>query len=94
MADKKKEIVCDLVEPIGVLSTSKKGWTKELNRVSWDGSDPKFDIRDWSPQRDKPTRGVTLTEDEARKVMELLIKWFEENDDVIEDVNACYCLNE
>lgn len=76
----KKEIVCDVVEHLGVLHTSAKGWTKELNRVSWNGDDPKFDIRDWAPNRDKPTRGVALSEDEARKVMELLIKYFKEND--------------
>ena len=81
----KKEIVCDIVEPLGVLSTSKKGWTKELNRISWEGGDPKFDIRDWAPNRDLPRKGVTLTEDEAYKLMEMLIKYFEENEYVIPD---------
>ena len=45
MADFKYEIV----EHIGTLSESAKGWTKELNRISWNGGEPKYDIRDWAP---------------------------------------------
>ena len=33
----------------GILSTSPKGWTKELNLISWNGNPPKMDIRDWAP---------------------------------------------
>jgi len=75
-----KEIICDIVEHLGVLHTYPKGWTRELNRVSWNGGDPKFDIRDWSTDRSKPTKGITLTEEEARIIMNLLIKYFKEND--------------
>ncbi len=42
MADIKFEIV----KEIGVLSESAKGWKKELNLVSWNGKDPKYDLRD------------------------------------------------
>lgn len=35
MADFKYEIV----EHIGTLSESAKGWTKELNKISWNGGD-------------------------------------------------------
>lgn len=86
----KKELTCDIVEHLGVLSKSKKGWTKELNRVSWEGGDPKFDIRDWAPDRNKPTKGITFSEEEAKKIMELLIKYFEENDYFVPDEDAAY----
>ena len=43
MADFKYEIV----EHIGVISESAKGWTKELNKISWNGGTPKYDIREW-----------------------------------------------
>ena len=46
MADIKYEIV----EQIGVLSESAKGWTKELNKISWNGGEPKYYIRDWAPE--------------------------------------------
>lgn len=68
MADFKYEIV----EKLGVLSESAKGWTKELNRISWNGGEPKLDIRDWAPEHEKMGKGVTLTEEEAKVLLELL----------------------
>ena len=62
----------EIVKEIGVLSESSKGWTKELNMVSWKGAAPKYDLRDWAPDHEKMGRGVTLTEEEARKLKELL----------------------
>ena len=57
---------------IGVLSESGKGWTKELNVISWNGANPKYDIRDWAPDHEKMGKGITLTEEEAAKLRELL----------------------
>ena len=68
MADVKYEIV----EKLGVLSESSKGWTKELNRISWNGGEPKLDIRDWAPEHEKMGKGVTLTEEEAKNLLNLL----------------------
>lgn len=68
MADVKYEIV----EQIGVISESAKGWTKELNKISWNGGEAKYDIRDWAPEHEKMGKGVTLTSDEAKKLLELL----------------------
>ena len=62
----------DIVEEIGVLSESAKGWTKELNKISWNGGEPKYDIRDWAPEHEKMGKGITLTDDEAAKLLELL----------------------
>ena len=71
-----KEFSYEIVEEISVLSTSAKDWTKELNRISYNGGAPKFDIRDWAPEREKMGKGVTLTEDEARALMEALQNYF------------------
>ena len=68
MADIKFEIV----EEIGVLSEGSKGCRKEINRISWNGADPKYDIRDWAPNHEKMGKGVTLTAEEAAKLKELL----------------------
>ena len=68
MADIKYEII----DEIGVLSENSKGWRKELNKISWNGATPKYDIRDWSPDHEKMGKGVTLTEEEAAKLKELL----------------------
>lgn len=69
-----KEIKFEIVKEIGVLSESTKGWTKELNLVSWNDGVPKYDLRDWDPNHEKMGKGVTLTEDEVRKLKKLLNK--------------------
>ena len=58
----------EIVEELGVLSTSAKGWTKELNKVSWNGGAPKYDIRDWDPNHEKMGKGITLSEEEAKQL--------------------------
>lgn len=64
----------EITESIGVIYKKKSGWTREINLVSWNGMDPKYDIRDWSPDHKKMSRGITLTEDEIRKLIELMEK--------------------
>lgn len=66
------EIKYEIIEELGVLSESAKGWTKELNLISWNGGAPKYDIRDWAPEHEKMGKGVTLSEEEAKKLAELL----------------------
>jgi len=66
------EIKFEIIKNIGILSESSKGWTKELNLISWNERDPKYDIRDWDPDHEKMSRGVTLTEEELMKLKELL----------------------
>ncbi|MER2106953.1 MAG: PC4/YdbC family ssDNA-binding protein [Solibacillus sp.] len=66
------EIKYEVVEHIGVLTESTKGWKKELNLVSWNGNAPKYDIREWAPGREKMGKGVTLSETEVAILKELL----------------------
>ena len=54
----------EIVEEIAVLSENPKGWTKELNLVSWNGRPPKFDLRDWAPGHEKMGKGITLSNEE------------------------------
>ena len=70
MADIKYEIK----EEIAVLSESAKGWKKELNLISWNDGEPKYDIRDWAPEHEKMGKGITLTKEEALKLAEALGK--------------------
>lgn len=62
----------EIIENIAVLSESPKGWTKELNLVSWNGRDPKYDLRDWAPDHEKMGKGITLTKEEVLKLKESL----------------------
>lgn len=70
----KSEISFEIIETLGVLSTSTKGWTKELNLISWNGREPKYDLREWSPEHDKMGKGVTLSKDELDALKGILEK--------------------
>ena len=70
----KSEISFEIIETLGVLSTSMKGWTKELNLISWNGRAPKYDLREWSPEHDKMGKGVTLSKEELEALKDLLQK--------------------
>ena len=67
MADIKFEIEKEL----GSISESPKGWTKELNLISWNGKEAKYDLRDWAPEHEKMGKGVTLSGDELKKLRDL-----------------------
>lgn len=66
------EIKYEIKEAIGVLSESSKGWTKEINLISWNDKDPKFDLREWDPAHEKMGKGITLSKEEIRKLRDLL----------------------
>ena len=66
------EIKFEITEKIGVLSTSARGWAKELNLVSWNDRAPKYDIRDWSPDGVTMGKGVTLSKEELLALKDLL----------------------
>ncbi len=59
-------------ESFGVLSESKAGWTMELNKVSWSERPAKYDIRTWSPDHEKMGKGVTLNDEEIKKLRDIL----------------------
>ena len=71
------QINYEIKEHIGIISESKNGWTKELNLVSWNDNEPKYDIRDWDPKHEKMSRGITLTEEEAYELSIILSGEFE-----------------
>ena len=66
------EVKYEIIEQIGVLSISDKGWKKELNLVRWNDSETKYDIRTWAPEHEKMGKGITLTKDEATKLRNIL----------------------
>lgn len=62
----------DIQENFGVISETSNGWRKELNLVSWNDRQPKFDIRDWDSNHDKMGKGLTLSTDELRELKRIL----------------------
>jgi hypothetical protein len=66
------DIKYDIVKNIGVLSKAGSGWAKELNLISWNDREPKYDLRDWSADHEKMGKGVTLSKEELLALKELL----------------------
>lgn len=66
------ELSYEIVKELGVLSVSPKGWQKELNLISWNGREPKYDIRDWAPDHEKMGKGITLSAEEVDVLLRVL----------------------
>ena len=67
-----KKIDCKIIREIAVLSSKYNGWQLELNEVSWNGGNPKLEVRHWGPNHERCNKGITLTREEAKVLMEAL----------------------
>ena len=77
------ELKYEITKSIGVLSENAKGWTKELNMVSWNEREPKYDLREWSPDHTRMGKGITLTEEDIASLKNLL-NGVDDEDDIDE----------
>lgn len=71
----RNEVKFEIKEKIGILdeySNRETPWKKEVNLVAWNNSEPKIDIRDWNANHERMSRGITLTEEQAKKLGEFL----------------------
>ena len=66
------ELKYEIVENLGSLGENARGWSKELNLISWNEKEPKYDIRDWAPDHEKMGKGTTLSEEEMKNLKEIL----------------------
>ncbi|WP_019416005.1 YdbC family protein [Paenisporosarcina sp. TG20] len=66
------EIKFEIIETMAVLSESNKGWKRQLNLISWNDRDPKYDIRDWSEDQGKMGKGITFTLKELQALKDAL----------------------
>ena len=70
----KDELQFEIINHIGTLSTSPSGWTTELNRVSWNGKEPRYDLRAWAPDHTTMGKGITLSEEDLIVLSDILKK--------------------
>lgn len=68
------EFKYEIVKEIAVISESSRGWSKELNLISWNERDPKYDLREWSPEHEKMGKGITLSAEEMKTLRDALNK--------------------
>ena len=66
------EFKYEITERIAVLSTNARGWERQLNMISWNDHEPKYDIRDWSPDGSKMSKGLSLSHDEMAVLKDIL----------------------
>lgn len=66
------DITFEITRHYGVISSEKNGWTREINLVSWNGGEPKFDVRSWNGDHTRMTRGITLSYGEAARLVSVL----------------------
>jgi hypothetical protein len=64
----------EIQENLGVISESSNGWSRELNLISWNGGNPKYDIRDWAPEHEKMGKGIGLTREELEELYDVIGK--------------------
>ena len=76
------ELKFEITERIGVLSENAKGWTKELNKVSWNEREPKYDLREWNPDHGRMGKGITLTDEEVETLKAIL-----NGEEIEDDIN-------
>ena len=76
------ELKFEITERIGVLSENAKGWTKELNKVSWNEREPKYDLREWNPDHSRMGKGITLTDEEVETIKAIL-----KGEEIEDDIN-------
>lgn len=69
MADR---VTFEIKAQLGVLEEYPTGWKKEMNMVSWNGNAAKIDIRDWDPEHEKMSRGITLNEKEVANLLDIV----------------------
>lgn len=80
---KSKEFSYEVNTVIGKLGEESK---KELRVVAWNGNPAKIDVRDWWTDKDgneKCGKGVSLTSDEAKALVDLLTEYLDDEDDDI-----------
>ena len=66
------EFKYEITKNLGVLSEAANGWQRQFNMVSWNDREPKYDIRDWSPDGAKMSKGISLTGEELSILKGLL----------------------
>ena len=75
----------EIKEHLGDLFNYSTGWKKEVNLVEWNGGHPKLDIRDWDPNHERMSRGVTLHDGEAKALIKVLEKYFKDSEKQLSD---------
>lgn len=75
-----KEPTYEVLEECGTISTNSRGWELKLRFISWNGNEPKYDLRSWKEDEngEKCSKGITLTGEELESLL-CVLKEIENN---------------
>ena len=63
----------EVTKEVGIIGNpTHSGWTTQLNLVSWNGKEPKLDIRSWNPDHSRMGKGISLSKEDATELANLL----------------------
>lgn len=82
---KEVEMSFEKTEEIAILNRNTKGWTVELNKVSYNGREPVYDLRSWSPEG-RMGKGLTLTNQTLKNLL-IVLKAHLEPEEVVKEEN-------
>ena len=74
-SSKANEISYEILEECGVISERKGGYVLKLRYMSWNGNDPKYDLRPWKQNEDgseTASKGISLTGEELEELTNIL----------------------
>lgn len=78
---RKDTITFEIVAYMGTISkyTDRNGneWAKEVNIVAWNKGEPKVDIREWNSDHSRMSKGLRLTDEEAKALCDILKERYE-----------------
>lgn len=52
-----------------ISKTSDKGWSTEMNKVSWNGRDAKWELRPWDSEHTKCGKGYVFKNEEEMSLL-------------------------
>ena len=64
----------EVLEEIGVIGQKKDGCTREVNIGACNNGPAKGDVRDWDPNHNRMSKGITLLEEEAENLVKVLAR--------------------
>lgn len=66
-----EEFKFEIVKALGEIPGNRK-WKVRLNLISWNGGEPKYDIRTWSEDGQSMGKGISLTKDELLELRKII----------------------
>ena len=77
-----ESIKMEIIEKCGVIAERNGGYTLELRYISWNGGDPKYDIRTWKTKDDGTEicgKGITLAGEELENLGNIIAEMAKED---------------